>query len=102
MVPMTTWNGPESIRAGLNTHASQLVALGQEFEILDDWSGHMVGTLYSYDPLKDEIEFNMRGDDESLFISISRIQHIILLPSQKMTLRLAYSQMEEMQAYIGK
>ena len=102
MIPATTWNGPDEIRRGFDDHAPQLIDLEQEMEILDDWSGHLVGTLYSYDPLKDEIEFIMRDDRESFFVSISRIQHVTLLPSRKMTLRLAYSQMEEMQKYIGK
>ena len=96
MISPATWTGPEEIRAGLDAHALTLIASGQEAEVLDEWSGHYMGTIRSYDPLRDEIEVAPRDEPGSIFIHLSRITFIKLLPSKKMTPVLAFVQTQAM------
>lgn len=95
MLPVAMWNGPDEIREGLDVHAPQLITSKQEIELLDDWSGHLSGSLYSYDPLRDEFEIVPFGDHETFLISISRVVFMKLLHSGKPTLMLVRSQIVE-------
>lgn len=96
MISPATWVGTDEIRTGLDTHALKLITSGQEVEVLDEWSGHYVGTVRSYDPLRDELEIVLRNEPGYIFIHLSRITFMKMLPSKKMTPVLAFSQTEAM------
>ena len=101
MIPETIWEGFEAIKNGFDTHAPELIALGQELELAGDGHKYLVGVLYAYYSMDNKIEFRPREDYESFFVDVTRLEAVIVLPTQKMTSRLAFAQMKEMEKYIG-